>query len=48
MSTIAEQLGEVAFQITQNGLSDELRRESARRVLDVIGNSLAAKDQAAT
>lgn len=48
MSTIAEQLGEVAFQITQNGLSDDLRRESARRVLDVIGNSLAAKDQAAT
>ena len=48
MSTIAEQLGEVAYQITQNGLSDELRRESARRVLDVIGNSLAAKDQAAT
>ena len=48
MSTIAEQLGEVAFKITQNGLSDELRRESARRVLDVIGNSLAAKDQAAT
>ena len=48
MSTIAEQLGEVAFQITQIGLSDELRRESARRVLDVIGNSLAAKDQAAT
>jgi len=48
MSTIAEQIGQVGYQITQVGLSDELRREAARRVLDVIGNSLAAKDQPAT
>lgn len=48
MKTIAEQLGEVGYRITQQGLSPELRREAARRVLDVIGNSLAATNQPAT
>lgn len=44
MSTIAQLLGECAFKVTQEGMSDEMRRESSRRVLDVIGNSLAARD----
>jgi 2-methylcitrate dehydratase PrpD len=48
METIAQQLGRVAFQITQDGLSPELRREASRRILDVIGNSIAATNQPAT
>jgi 2-methylcitrate dehydratase PrpD len=48
METIAQQLGRVAFQITQDGLSQELRREASRRILDVIGNSIAATNQPAT
>jgi len=48
METIAQQLGRVAFQITQDGLSIELRREASRRILDVIGNSIAATNQPAT
>ena len=44
MSTIAQLLGECAYKVTQDGMSDEMRRESSRRVLDVIGNSLAARD----
>ena len=48
METIAQQLGKVAFQITQDGLSPELRREASRRILDVIGNSIAATNQPAT
>jgi 2-methylcitrate dehydratase PrpD len=48
METIAQQLGKVAFQITQDGLSSELRREASRRILDVIGNSIAATNQPAT
>jgi 2-methylcitrate dehydratase PrpD len=48
METIAQQLGRVAFQITQDGLSQDLRREASRRILDVIGNSIAATNQPAT
>ena len=48
METIAQQLGKVAFQITQDGLTPELRREASRRILDVIGNSIAATNQPAT
>jgi 2-methylcitrate dehydratase PrpD len=48
METIAQQLGKVAFQITEDGLSPELRREASRRILDVIGNSIAATNQPAT
>ena len=48
METIAQQLGKVAFQITQDGLNPELRREASRRILDVIGNSIAATNQPAT
>jgi 2-methylcitrate dehydratase PrpD len=48
METIAQQLGRTAFQITQDGLSQELRREASRRILDVIGNSIAATNQPAT
>ncbi len=44
MSTIAQLLGECAYKVTQEGMSDAMRRESSRRVLDVIGNSLAARD----
>jgi 2-methylcitrate dehydratase PrpD len=44
MSTIAQLLGECAYNVTQTGMSDEMRRESSRRILDVIGNSLAARD----
>jgi 2-methylcitrate dehydratase PrpD len=47
MTTIVEQLGSLAFQVTKSGLPDSLRREAARRLLDVIGNSLAAKDESA-
>lgn len=44
MSTIAQLLGACAYKVTQDGMSNEMRRESSRRVLDVIGNSLAARD----
>jgi 2-methylcitrate dehydratase PrpD len=44
MSTIAQLLGECAFSVTQKGMSDEMRREASRRVLDVVGNSIAARD----
>ena len=44
MTAIAHLLGDAAFEVTQKGLSLELRRESSRRVLDVIGNSLAATE----
>jgi len=44
MSTIAQLLGECAYSVTLNGMSDEMRRESSRRVLDVVGNSVAARD----
>lgn len=48
MKPVAHQLGEIGYQITRDGLSAELRREASRRVLDVIGNSLAAINEPAT
>ena len=48
METIAQLIGKTAFEITQNGLSQDLRREASRRILDVIGNSVAATNQPAT
>lgn len=48
MGTVAQQLGRVAFQISQDGLSQDLRHEASRRILDVIGNSIAAINQPAT
>jgi 2-methylcitrate dehydratase PrpD len=40
--TPAEQLGELAARVAQDGLSDRLRTDVAGRVLDLLGNCLAA------
>lgn len=42
--TVAQQLAEVARQVSTDGLPSELREDVARRVLDVLGNSLGAAD----
>ncbi|WP_404385362.1 MmgE/PrpD family protein [Knoellia locipacati] len=45
--TVAQLLAEVASQVADTGLDRGLREDVARRVLDVLGNSLAAADQPA-
>ena len=45
--TVAQRLAEVAAHVARNGLGKDLREDVARRVLDVLGNSLAAADQPA-
>ena len=45
--TVAQRLGSLAAQVRHDGLSNELRADVSRRVLDVLGNSLAAADQPA-
>ncbi|MEO6018954.1 MAG: MmgE/PrpD family protein [Knoellia sp.] len=45
--TVAQRLAEVASRVADVGLDRELREDVARRVLDVLGNSLAAVDQPA-
>ncbi|ODU05831.1 MAG: 2-methylcitrate dehydratase [Pseudonocardia sp. SCN 72-86] len=43
--TVVERLGRLASDVARNGLPAELRADVARRVLDVLGNSLAATTQ---
>ena len=45
--TVAQRLALVARRVAGDGLATELREDAARRVLDVLGNSLAAADQPA-
>ena len=45
--TVAQWLASVAANVARDGLDDDLRQDVARRVLDVLGNSLAAADQPA-
>lgn len=45
--TVAQRLADVAAEVARSGLGQELREDVARRVLDVLGNSLAAADQPA-
>lgn len=41
-ATVVQQLARFADRVRTDGLSEDLRADSARRVLDVLGNSLAA------
>ena len=43
---VAERLAQFAASVAQHGLPADLRADAARRVLDVVGNSLAATDVA--
>jgi 2-methylcitrate dehydratase PrpD len=43
--TIVQQLADLAVRTREKGLPDGLREDVARRVLDLLGNSLAATDQ---
>lgn len=45
--TIAQRLARLAVSVREDGLGAELRDDVARRVLDVLGNALAALDQPA-
>ncbi|HET6694835.1 MAG TPA: MmgE/PrpD family protein, partial [Pedococcus sp.] len=45
--TVAQRLASLAADVRRDGLSDELRADVSRRVLDVLGNSIAAADQPA-
>lgn len=45
--TVAQRLAQVAAEVARSGLRQDLREDVARRVLDVLGNSLAAADQPA-
>lgn len=45
--TVVQQLAGLADRVRTEGLPAELREDVARRVLDVLGNSLAARDQPA-
>lgn len=45
--TVAQRLADVAAEVARSGLGQGLREDVARRVLDVLGNSLAAADQPA-
>ncbi|MFD0480227.1 MmgE/PrpD family protein [Nonomuraea thailandensis] len=45
--TVVQRLGGLARHVQKNGLPPELRADMARRVLDVLGNSLAATGQPA-
>ncbi|HET7400091.1 MAG TPA: MmgE/PrpD family protein [Intrasporangium sp.] len=45
--TVSGRLASAAAAVARDGLSGELRHDVARRVLDVLGNSLAAVDQPA-
>lgn len=45
--TVAQRLASLAADVRRDGLTEELRDDVARRVLDVLGNSLAAADQPA-
>lgn len=47
MTTIVAQLAALAHRVRCDGLPTELREDVARRVLDVLGNSLAAGEQTA-
>ena len=40
--TLAQRLASVSSQVAQNGLAEHLRRQTAQRVTDVIGNALGA------
>lgn len=44
-ATVVQQLAGLAHRAQQDGLDEQLRTDVARRVLDVIGNSLAATEQ---
>lgn len=44
-ATIVQQLAQLAASVRRDGLPAELREDVARRVLDVLGNSLAATSQ---
>jgi 2-methylcitrate dehydratase PrpD len=45
--TVAQRLASLAVDVRRDGLAADLRDDVARRVLDVLGNSLAAADQPA-
>ena len=45
--TVAQRLASVAADVARDGLAADLREDVARRILDVLGNSLAAADQPA-
>lgn len=42
--TLAQQIASVAYRVANQGLSESLRHESAMRVLDCLGNSIAAAE----
>jgi 2-methylcitrate dehydratase PrpD len=46
-TTVARQIASVAASVARDGLPEALRADVARRVLDVLGNSLAARTQPA-
>ncbi|KJF23661.1 MmgE/PrpD family protein [Rhodococcus sp. AD45-ID] len=43
--TVVQQLAALAFGVSESGLSKDLREDVARRVLDLLGNSVAARDE---
>lgn len=45
IGTVVGRLAALAADIRTTGLPAELRKDVARRVLDLLGNSLAAHDQ---
>jgi 2-methylcitrate dehydratase PrpD len=45
--TVAQRLASVAADVARDGLAADLREDVARRILDVLGNSLAAAEQPA-
>ncbi|MFF2652704.1 MmgE/PrpD family protein [Streptomyces sp. NPDC058045] len=43
--TVVQQLAQLAHRTRQSGLTADLREDVARRVLDFVGNSIAARDE---
>ena len=44
-TTVVQRLAELAASVRRDGLPDALREDVARRVLDLVGNSLAASGE---
>ena len=43
--TVVQQLAALAYNVSRDGLADDLRGDVARRVLDLVGNSVAARHE---
>ena len=43
--TVVQQVAALAYTVSRDGLADDLRNDVARRVLDVVGNSVAARHE---